>query len=136
MTKNDRHHLPYMVKKANQETLVLVTHTDGEGHHAVDATLETGRSINALLEKIGSMYPQQVRQRPPANSRSIQVVVAVMWSRRLARALWYLRLTNEGGQKAAFCVSAHQAMHPLRVRTQTVNMWEGVRHIDTRCPHK
>jgi DNA-binding NtrC family response regulator len=59
LTKNDRHHLPYMVKKANQQTLVLVTHTDGEGHHAVDATLETGRSMNALLEKIASLYPQQ-----------------------------------------------------------------------------
>jgi DNA-binding NtrC family response regulator len=60
LTKNDRHHLPYMVKKTNLETAVLVTHTDGEGHHAVDATLETGRSMNALLEKIASMYPQQV----------------------------------------------------------------------------
>ena len=59
LTKNDRHHLAYMVKKANQETRVLVTHTDGEGHHAVDATLETGRSMNALLEKIASLFPQQ-----------------------------------------------------------------------------
>jgi len=59
LTKNDRHHLPYMVKKARPETKVLVAHTDGEGHHAVDATLETGRSINALLEKIAGMYPQQ-----------------------------------------------------------------------------
>ena len=59
LTKNDRHHLPYMVKKASQETKVLVTHTDGEGHPAVDATLETGRSMNALLEKIASLYPQQ-----------------------------------------------------------------------------
>ena len=59
LTKNDRHHLPYMVKKAHPETKVLVTHTDGEGHHAVDATLETGRSMNALLEKIASLYPQQ-----------------------------------------------------------------------------
>ena len=59
LTKNDRHHLAYMVKKANQQTRVLVTHTDGEGHHAVDATLETGRSMNALLEKIASLYPQQ-----------------------------------------------------------------------------
>ena len=58
LTKNDRHHLAYMVKKAKPETRVLVTHTDGEGHPAVDATLETGRSMNALLEKIASMYPQ------------------------------------------------------------------------------
>jgi CheY-like chemotaxis protein len=58
LTKNDRHHLAYMVKKAQPGTRVLVTHTDGEGHPAVDATLETGRSINALLEKIGSILPQ------------------------------------------------------------------------------
>ena len=51
LTKNDRHHLPYMVKKARPETKVLVTHTDGEGHHAVDPTLETGRSMNALPGK-------------------------------------------------------------------------------------
>ena len=58
LTKNDRHHLAYMVKKAQSGTRVLVMHTDGEGHPAVDATLETGRSINALLEKIAAMYPQ------------------------------------------------------------------------------
>lgn len=58
LTKNDRHHLAYMVKKAHPETRVLVTHTDGEGHPAVDETLETGRSMNALLEKIASMQPQ------------------------------------------------------------------------------
>jgi response regulator RpfG family c-di-GMP phosphodiesterase len=58
LTKNDRHHLAYMVKKAQPQTRLLVTHTDGEGHPAVDATLETGRSINALLEKIASIHPQ------------------------------------------------------------------------------
>jgi DNA-binding NtrC family response regulator len=58
LTKNDRHHLPYMVKKAHEGTRVLVMHTDGEGHHSVDATLETGRSIEALLEKISSMFAQ------------------------------------------------------------------------------
>ena len=60
LTKNDRHHLAYMVKKAQPQARVLVTHTDGEGHPAVDATLETGRSINALLEKIASIHPQAV----------------------------------------------------------------------------
>jgi CheY-like chemotaxis protein len=58
LTKNDRHHLAYMVKKAQPDTRLLVTHTDGEGHPAVDATLETGRSMNALLEKIASLQPQ------------------------------------------------------------------------------
>jgi DNA-binding NtrC family response regulator len=59
LTKNDRHHLPYMVKKGHEGTRVLVMHTDGEGHPSVDATLETGRSIDALLEKIASMYAQE-----------------------------------------------------------------------------
>jgi DNA-binding NtrC family response regulator len=58
LTKNDRHHLPYVVKKAHAGTRVLVMHTDGEGHPSVDATLETGRSIEALLEKIAFMYAQ------------------------------------------------------------------------------
>ncbi len=58
LTKNDRHHLAYMVKKAKTGARVLVLHTDGEGHPAVDANLDTGSSIKALLEKISSMYPQ------------------------------------------------------------------------------
>jgi len=55
LSKNDRHHLPYMVKKFHQGTRVLVMHTDGERHPYVDANLETGRSIDALLEKISGM---------------------------------------------------------------------------------
>ena len=55
LTKNDRHHLPYMVKKAYPETQVLVMHTDGERHPYVDSSLETGRSIDALIDAIGSM---------------------------------------------------------------------------------
>src|SRR5436190_24180589 len=61
LTKNDRHHLPYMVKKAHQGTRVLVMHTDGEGHPSVDANLETGRSVDALLDKIASMYAEEVK---------------------------------------------------------------------------
>jgi DNA-binding NtrC family response regulator len=54
LTKNDRHHLPYVVKKYGG-TRVLVMHTDGERHPYVDANLDTGRSIEALLEKIAAM---------------------------------------------------------------------------------
>jgi len=32
LTRNDRHHLPYMVKKASAETSVLVMHADGSRH--------------------------------------------------------------------------------------------------------
>jgi len=58
LSKNDRHHLPYMVKKANQNTRVLVMHTDGERHPAVDANLDTGRPIQDVVAKIATMWPQ------------------------------------------------------------------------------
>jgi len=52
LTKNDRHHLPYVIKKAQAATRILVMHTDGEGHPAVDANIDTGRSIADLVAKI------------------------------------------------------------------------------------
>jgi len=55
LTKNDRHHLPYVIKKAQAATRVLVMHTDGERHPAVDANIDTGRSIADLVAKIASM---------------------------------------------------------------------------------
>jgi DNA-binding NtrC family response regulator len=58
LTKNDRHHLPYMVKKTNENTRVLVMHTDGERHPAVDANLDTGRTIQDAVAKIATMFPQ------------------------------------------------------------------------------
>jgi DNA-binding NtrC family response regulator len=55
LSKNDRHHLPYMVKKAKGATRVMVMHTDGEGHPAVDANLDTGATIQDLLTKIAAL---------------------------------------------------------------------------------
>ncbi len=55
LSKNDRHHLPYIVKK-HEGTRVLVMHTDGERHPYVDANLDTGRSIEALVEKIAALH--------------------------------------------------------------------------------
>lgn len=55
LTKNDRHHLPYMVKKANIHTKILVMHTDGERHPYVDANTDTGRSIADVLAKIATL---------------------------------------------------------------------------------
>jgi DNA-binding NtrC family response regulator len=37
LSRNDRHHLPYMVKKVNADTSVLVMHADGSRHPYVDA---------------------------------------------------------------------------------------------------
>jgi hypothetical protein len=54
LTKNDRHHLPYIVKKV-QPTRVLVMHTDGERHPAVDANIDTGRGMADVIAKINLM---------------------------------------------------------------------------------
>jgi DNA-binding NtrC family response regulator len=55
LTRNDRHHLPYMVKKASSETSVLVMHADGSRHPYVDACTDTGSSLEAVLARIESM---------------------------------------------------------------------------------
>ena len=58
LTKNDRHHLPYMVKKTSAGTRVLVMHTDGERHPYVDGNTDTGRSIEELIAKIATIWSQ------------------------------------------------------------------------------
>ena len=55
MSRNDRHHLPYMVKKANAETKVFVLHADGSRHPYVDACVDTGTSAESILHKIEDM---------------------------------------------------------------------------------
>src|ERR1700757_2820205 len=59
LSRNDRHHLPYMVKKAHEGTRVLVLHADGGRHPYVDAATDTGRSIESMLETIASMMAQE-----------------------------------------------------------------------------
>src|SRR6476660_4876960 len=55
MSRNDRHHLPYMVKKAHAETKVFVLHADGSRHPYVDACVDTGTSVESILHKIEDM---------------------------------------------------------------------------------
>jgi DNA-binding NtrC family response regulator len=55
LTRNDRHHLPYMAKKANTETRILVLHADGTRHPYVDGCTDTGASLENVLAKIASM---------------------------------------------------------------------------------
>lgn len=59
LTRNDRHHLPYMVKKAHEGTRVLVMHSDGGRHPYVDRATDTGRSLESILETIASMMSQE-----------------------------------------------------------------------------
>jgi DNA-binding NtrC family response regulator len=55
LSRNDRHHLPYVVKKAQAETSVLVMHADGSRHPYVDACTDTGASVENILARIESM---------------------------------------------------------------------------------
>lgn len=55
MSRNDRHHLPYMAKKANGEISVLVLHADGTRHPYVDACVDTGADTAHVLSRIESM---------------------------------------------------------------------------------
>ena len=55
LTRNDRHHLPYMAKKANAEISVLVLHADGTRHPYVDACVDTGADLQHILDRIETM---------------------------------------------------------------------------------
>jgi DNA-binding NtrC family response regulator len=55
LSRNDRHHLPYMAKKASTETRILVLHADGTRHPYVDGCTYTGASLENVLNKIESM---------------------------------------------------------------------------------
>jgi DNA-binding NtrC family response regulator len=54
LSKDDRHHLPYMVKKAHSGTKVLVMY-GGTHHHEVDAAVDPNISMNRILEKIAAL---------------------------------------------------------------------------------
>jgi DNA-binding NtrC family response regulator len=61
LSKDDRHHLPYMVKKAHEGTKVLVMHA-GTHHHEVDAAVDPSMSMHRILEKIAALLqPAPVR---------------------------------------------------------------------------
>jgi len=55
LSRNDRHHLPYMVKKASATAQVLVMHADGSRHPYVDACTDTGASLENVLNRIDAM---------------------------------------------------------------------------------
>ncbi|MGB9195789.1 MAG: hypothetical protein WCB53_02555 [Terriglobales bacterium] len=60
LSKDDRHHLPYMVKKNAPGTKVLVMHAAAR-HHEVDAVVESGMSMVFLLERIANLVQPAAR---------------------------------------------------------------------------
>ncbi len=51
LTKNDRHHLPYMAKKLDESTRVLVLHASGH-HYAVDKSIDSRDGERVVLETV------------------------------------------------------------------------------------
>ncbi len=60
LSKDDRHHLPYMVKKANGNTRVLVLHESAHRHHEVDAAIDDPRDVHPILDIIARLTAQPV----------------------------------------------------------------------------
>jgi DNA-binding NtrC family response regulator len=54
LNKNDRHHLPYMAKKSDEATRVLILHASGH-HHAVDKSLDSRQGEKAVLDAIAEL---------------------------------------------------------------------------------
>src|SRR5690242_18077858 len=59
LSRDDRHHLPYMVKKASATARVLVMHTDGSRHPYVDGNIDTGEDMEHLVKKIAALQQQK-----------------------------------------------------------------------------
>jgi DNA-binding NtrC family response regulator len=58
LTKDDRHHLPYMAKKANPYTAVMVLHASGK-HPAVDFAMDSRQGHEAVLRALNSVIGQK-----------------------------------------------------------------------------
>jgi DNA-binding NtrC family response regulator len=54
LNRDDRHHLPYMAKKANEDVQVLVLHASGK-HPGVDASLDSRSGEKAILDALSGL---------------------------------------------------------------------------------
>jgi DNA-binding NtrC family response regulator len=58
LSRDDRHHLPYMAKKGHDDTQVLVLHASGR-HHAVDIAIDSREGDEAVLQAIATLVHQK-----------------------------------------------------------------------------
>jgi DNA-binding response OmpR family regulator len=58
LTKDDRHHLPYMAKKAGSDTQVMVLHASGK-HPAVDIALDSREGEQAMIAALRLLAEQK-----------------------------------------------------------------------------
>lgn len=54
LSRDDRHHLPYMAKKSSSATRVLVIHASGK-HHEVDAAIDSRHGAEVLLNALAEL---------------------------------------------------------------------------------
>jgi DNA-binding NtrC family response regulator len=59
MTKDDRHHLPYVAKKGHEETQVLVLHASGK-HYAVDLAMDSRDGEKAVVAALNSLAERKL----------------------------------------------------------------------------
>jgi len=59
LTRDDRHHLPYMAKKSDESTLVMVLHASGK-HPQVDAAIDSRFGFRAVLELLADLTGQKL----------------------------------------------------------------------------
>jgi DNA-binding response OmpR family regulator len=71
LSRDDRHHLPYMVKKAHTGAKVLALHTDGSRHPYVDGNTDTGEDMQHILNKIKAMFGQAKPESKPQDSKTM-----------------------------------------------------------------
>lgn len=59
LTKDDRHHLPYMAKKSTTHPQVLVLHASGK-HPAVDVAIDSRDGERAVLAALNSLAQERL----------------------------------------------------------------------------
>jgi len=64
LSKDDRHHLPYMAKKSHPATRVLVLHSSGK-HPKVDIAIDSRDGEGAVLKAVAQLLAAQDREPVP-----------------------------------------------------------------------
>ena len=59
LTRDDRHHLPYMAKKISKHTQVVVLHASGK-HPAVDVAIDSREGEKAVIAALHSVMEQKL----------------------------------------------------------------------------
>jgi DNA-binding response OmpR family regulator len=59
LSKEDRHHLPYKARKANEDTRILVLHASGK-HPAVDMAIDSRQGAEAVLNAVSTLLARKL----------------------------------------------------------------------------